>query len=221
MTCLGIIIFHCFREQEQKYIERMKELEKLKQQEALQLQERASNAIKDLESKMKELKGGEYNRWLCTPDPIIMYNILEEEKLREDLKYAQDDVNDLSQQLLLVQKELGKKDRTIAVLQRDLGNRSEHDLIGDETQLHHLEKLENELSERNVFVSELQDKLRATQDNCDELKAENERMKQKNLAQKRAMQKSHSLPNTSRNLVMSSKKRYYICYYGDITKRIV
>lgn len=46
------------REQEDKYVERIKEVEKNKQQEQEHLQERATNAIKDLEAKMKELKGG-------------------------------------------------------------------------------------------------------------------------------------------------------------------
>lgn len=54
------MLLYAFREQEEKYIERVKEVERMKQQEAIQLQERASNAIKDLEARMKELKGGKY-----------------------------------------------------------------------------------------------------------------------------------------------------------------
>ena len=46
------------REQEVKFLERIKDVEKTKQQDTLQLQERASNAIKDLEDKMKELRRG-------------------------------------------------------------------------------------------------------------------------------------------------------------------
>lgn len=47
-----------YRQQEASYLERIKEVEKTKQEEALHLQERASNAIKDLEERMKELKRG-------------------------------------------------------------------------------------------------------------------------------------------------------------------
>ena len=46
------------REKEETYMERIKEVERTRQEEALQLQERASNAIKELEEKMEELKGG-------------------------------------------------------------------------------------------------------------------------------------------------------------------
>lgn len=134
----------------------------------------------------------------------------EEEKLREDLKYAHDDVNDVTQQLHLARKELEKKDSTIAMLQRDHGSRSDNDIIDDETQMQRLDDLENEISGKNVIIGELQDKLRTIQDTCDELKAVNETMKQKNLAQKRARQKSQSLPNTVRNNAMASKKRYII-----------
>lgn len=47
-----------FREQAKKYVERIREVEKTKQEDDMHLQERASKAIKDLEAKMKELKGG-------------------------------------------------------------------------------------------------------------------------------------------------------------------
>ncbi len=103
-------------------------------------------------------------------------------------------------------KDLGKKDRTIATLQKELGNRSEHDIIYDESHSYRVVELENELTDKGELINELQDKLRAIQDTCDELKAENERMKQKNIAQKRSMQKSHSLPNTS----MGQRRRYII-----------
>lgn len=112
----------------------------------------------------------------------------------------------MTHQLLMARKDLGKKDRTIAMLQKELGNRSEHDIIYDESHPHRVVELENELSEKGELIDDLQDKLRAIQDNYDELKAENERMKQKNLSQKRSMQKSQSLPNAyvgqRRRLVM-------------------
>lgn len=130
-------------------------------------------------------------------------HVLEEEKLREKVKYAQDDVNEVTQQLIVARKEIGKKDRTIAALQRDLGSRSEHDIIDDESHMYRVGELENVLTEKNACINELQDKLRAIQDTCDELKAENERMKQKNTAQRRSLQKSAN-PSRSNS---ASKKR--------------
>ena len=105
------------------------------------------------------------------------------------------------------------------MLQKDLGSRSDHDIVDDETQMNRLDELENELSRKAALINELQDKLRAIQDNCDELKAENERMKQKNLAQKRAMQKSNSLPNASKSNFMGSKKRYNNVFFTFVRIR--
>lgn len=125
--------------------------------------------------------------------------------MREDLKFANEDVAEMTQQLTSARKEIGTKDRTIAMLQKDLGSRSEHDIFDDESHMQRVNELEAEVTEKVALVSELQDKLREIQDDCDELKAENERVRQKNIAQKRSMQKSYSLPNT-RNT--SAKKRY-------------
>ena len=127
--------------------------------------------------------------------------------MREDLKFANEDVAEMTQQLSTARKEIGKKERTIAMLQKDLGSRSDHDIIDDESHVHRVNELENEVSEKDVLISELQDKLRETLDNCDELKAENERMRHKNIAQKRSMQKSYSMPNT-RNT--SAKRRLVV-----------
>lgn len=127
--------------------------------------------------------------------------------MREDLKFANEDVDEMTQQLTTARKEIGVKDRTIAMLQKDLGSRSEHDIFDDESHTQRVNELETALAEKVALVSELQDKLREVQDDCDELKAENERMKQKNIAQKKSMQKSHSVPNT-RNT--SARKRYFI-----------
>ncbi len=127
--------------------------------------------------------------------PSINYLIIEEERLRQELKYAQEDAENAMHQLTAVRTELSQKERTIAMLQKDLGSRSDNDLFDDGSHVSRLNEMENEISEKNVFISELQDKLRETQDTCDELKADNERMKQKNLSQKRAMQKSVSLPS--------------------------
>lgn len=135
------------------------------------------------------------------------YVFVEEEKLREDLKFANEDIAEVTQQLAAARKEMGKKDRTIAMLQKDLGSRSEHDIIDDESHMHRMNELENEVSDKIALISELQDKLRETQDKCDELKAENERMRQKNIAQKRSMQKSYSLPNTRST---SAKRRFVV-----------
>lgn len=144
----------------------------------------------------------------------ITINFVEEEKLREDLKFANEEVVEMTQQLASARKEIGKKERTIAILQKDLGSRSEHDIIDDESHMLRVNELENEVSEKIALISELQEKLREIRDNCDELKAENERMRHKNIAHKRSMQKSFSVPNT-RN---SSAKRRYQCTkkYKDI-----
>lgn len=135
-----------------------------------------------------------------------MYTV-EEEKLREDLKFANEDAAEMTRQLSAARKEIGKKERTIAMLQKDLGSRSEHDIIDDESHVHRVNELEDEVSTKDALISELQVKLRETLDNCDELKAENERMRQKNIAQKRSMQKSYSLPNTRST---SAKKRLVV-----------
>lgn len=120
------------------------------------------------------------------------------------MKFANEDITEMTQQLASARKDIATKNRTIAMLQKDLGSRSEHDIFDDESHMHRVNELETEVSEKIALVSELQDKLREIQDDCDELKAGNERMRQKNIAQKRSMQKSYSLPNT-RNT--SAKKR--------------
>jgi peptidoglycan hydrolase CwlO-like protein len=136
---------------------------------------------------------------------VLMF--LEEEKLRQDLKFASEDFLEVTQQLSSLRKEMGKKDRTIAMLQKDLGSRSDHDIIDDVSHVHRVNELENSVSEKTAVISDLQDKLREAHDKCDELKAENERMRQKNIAQKRSMQKSYSLPNTRTS---SAKRRYVV-----------
>lgn len=44
-----------------KHSERIKEVEKLLQQETIHLQEQASDAIRDMEVKIKDLKAGMYH----------------------------------------------------------------------------------------------------------------------------------------------------------------
>lgn len=198
------------RQQETKHSERIKEVEKMKQQETIHLQEQASGAIRDMEVKMKDLKEGVYQ--YSTTYAVIANSLYftEEEKLRENLKYANEDISEINQQLATAHKDIAARDRTIAILQRDLGSRSSNDIIDDESHMHQLNDLETELSEKTDLLSELQDKLRVHQDTCDELKADNERLKQRYTAQKRTMQKSHSMPSSA----MVSKKRcevYAIC----------
>lgn len=136
--------------------------------------------------------------------PMFLF-ISEEEKLRQELRYAQDDTEDITEQLNLARKELIKKDKTIASLKKDLGSRSDHDMLDDGSQVSRIGELEIELSEKNELITELQEKLREIQDSCDELKAENEKMKQKYVSQKRSMQKSKSFAGPSRT--SSAKKR--------------
>lgn len=111
-----------------------------------------------------------------------------------------------AKELDLARKEISIRDRTIATLQKDLGSRSEHDLSEDECYLNRVHELENDASEKAAVINELQEQLRAFQDNCDELKAENERLNQKNVAQKRALQKSKSSSSLPRTSSMGSRR---------------
>ena len=73
------------------------------------------------------------------------------------------------------------------MLQRDLGYRSELDIGVDETHLSRLRELENEVVERNELVADLREGMTDMQDKYDLLVAENEKLKQKYLSQKRSL----------------------------------
>ena len=138
------------------------------------LQDRAAKQIAKLEETLDTLKA-------------------EEERLRDDLKYAQEEVTDISNRLTQAHRELAKKDRTIDSLQRDLSIHSEFGYGGDiNMQLSRISELENELSERASQNQELLERTRELSDRVDVLSAENEDWRQKYISQKRRMQRRRS-----------------------------
>ena len=118
---------------------------------------------------------------------------VEEEKLRADFKYAQDQVQEVTERLSYVHRELSQKDRIIQSLHKDLSIRSDQGYVDDiETQLSRISELEYEISERTVQNQELAEKTRELQDRVDLLIADNEEWKQKYTAQKRKLQRRRS-----------------------------
>ncbi len=109
----------------------------------------------------------------------------EEEDIRHELKYACEEKTAFMEQLHAAQKKINKQEKIIEGLQKELGSRSENDLIVDEDQLSHFSYLEAQLAEKKVIIIELQDKYREINDSFDELKADHEKMKQKYYAMKR------------------------------------
>ena len=98
----------------------------------------------------------------------------------------------MTNELSKAHSELNEKQGLITALQRDLESRSELDFVDDEHQLSHLHELENEISDKGAFITELQEKLRETQDRFDLLTADNEKLKQKYLSAKRDFQRRKS-----------------------------
>ncbi len=113
----------------------------------------------------------------------------EEERLRVDLKLAQDENDQVIRELDNAHKELSKKESIISMLTRDLESRSDYDLTDDEHQHSRMSELENELTMRVTLTNELQEKLREVQDRFDLITADNEKMKQKYLTAKRDLQR--------------------------------
>ncbi len=116
-----------------------------------------------------------------------------EEKLREDLKYSQEDVTDMTNRLSQAHKEISQKERKISLLQRDLSVRSDLGYSDDiDGHLSRISELEEEVSERTTQNAELIDRTRGLQDRVDLLTAENEEWRQKYMSQKRRMQRRRS-----------------------------
>ena len=82
---------------------------------------------------------------------------------------------------------LDQKERTIQMLQRDLGYRSEMDIHVDGTHLSCLRELKDEVAEKTEVVNNLREGMTEMQDKYDLLVAENEKLKQKYISQKRSM----------------------------------
>lgn len=107
--------------------------------------------------------------------------------LRQNLKFQQEECSFVTNKLQKANRALDQKDRTIQMLQRDLGYRSELDIGVDETNLSRLRELENEVVERTELVANLREGMTEMQDKYDLLVAENEKLKQKYLSQKRSL----------------------------------
>ena len=109
----------------------------------------------------------------------------------------------MTSELQKANRALDQKDRTIQMLQRDLGYRSELDVAEDGTHSSRVRELEDEVAERTELVNNLREVMTEMQDKYDLLVAENEKLKQKYLSQKRSM-----LRRSSPNDVTEVKKRY-------------
>ena len=91
------------------------------------------------------------------------------------------------------------------MLQRDLGYRSELTIDEDGTHSSHLRELEDEVAEKTELVNNLREVITEMQDKHDLLVAENEKLKQKYLSQKRSI-----LRKSSPRDVTEVKKRYLL-----------
>ena len=162
------------RELESHCNDRVKEAERLQREEYQEMQDQFMNRMGILEKTAEKLK-------------------TEEEKLREDLKYAEKEASDVTERLSQANAELDQKDRFIDGLQKDLKLRqSEQGSMEDMSQVSRLKDLQRECSERAAHVQELQVSIREHQDRMDELVAEGEEWKQKYTAQKRKLQRKRS-----------------------------
>ena len=112
--------------------------------------------------------------------------------LRQSLKLKQDECNLITNELQKANRSLDQKDRTIQMLQRDLGYRSELDLGVDETHLSRLRELEDDVTEKTELVANLREGMTEMQDKYDLLVAENEKLKQKYFSQKRSLLRRNS-----------------------------
>ena len=82
---------------------------------------------------------------------------------------------------------LDLKEKTIQMLQRDLGYHSELNTSVDGTHATHLRELEERIAESSELINNLREGVTEMQDKYDLLVAENEKLKQKYLSQKRSM----------------------------------
>jgi len=149
---------------------------------------------------------------------------IDEEDLRYELKYVREGRDSLEEQLHSTQRILNSREKTIEALQRDLGSRSDNDLVVDETTASHLAELEKELEDKSTFITELQDKHRETCDDYDELKADHEKMRQKYYDLKRRnYRKSKSQSIGSSGAGQQARQRYPIKTndWRDITMFLV
>ena len=177
------------REQETRHSVRMREVERSRLEEAQLFQERVSQQVSVLQLSLDTIK-------------------LEEEKLREDFRYAQDQVQETTEKLSHAHRELAQKDRIIRSLHKDLSIRSDQG-YGDDvaSQLSRISELENEISERIVQNQELTENTRELRDRVDLLLADNEEWKQKYTAQRRKLQRRRSSGSMKHSDASKSRRR--------------
>ena len=137
----------------------------------------------------------------------MLFIQIEEEILRQNLKLHQDECSFVTNELQKANQALDQKDRTIQMLQRDLGFRSELDIGEDETHLSRLRELENAVVERTELAANLREEMTEMQDKYDLLVAENEKLKQKCLSQKRSLLRRSSPEDAAK-----VEKRYILTY---------
>lgn len=137
----------------------------------------------------------------------MLFIQIEEEILRQNLKLQQDECSFVTNELQKANQALDQKDRTIQMLQRDLGFRSELDIGEDETHLSRLRELENAVVERTELAANLREEMTEMQDKYDLLVAENEKLKQKYLSQKRSLLRRSSPEDAAK-----VEKRYVLTY---------
>lgn len=137
----------------------------------------------------------------------MLFIQIEEEILRQNLKLQQDECSFVTNELQKANQALDQKDRTIQMLQRDLGFRSELDIGEDETHLSRLRELENAVVERTELAANLREEMTEMQDKYDLLVAENEKLKQKYLSQKRSLLRRSSPEDAAK-----VEKRYILTY---------
>lgn len=164
---------------------------RLREEEARQMQERAASLIEEMEKKVEALRGGMCIIIITSWYYLILY-YTEEKLLRQNLKLQQDECFFITNELQKANNALDEKDRTIQSLQRDLGYRFELDIGVDETHLSRLRELESEVVERAELVANLREGITEMQDKYDLLVAENEKLKQKYLSQKRLNMRKRS-----------------------------
>ena len=162
------------RKMEEEYRAKRKEMESFQAEEQQQLEERARRQIATLESKLKSVKA-------------------DEEKAREELKHYREQKEWLDKELDHVQDELVEKNRKIEMLQQVLSEKSEGEGEVDITaQAARIQELERDLANYTDLNHNLLGQHRELSDKVDELKAENEKLRQKVIEEKRKRQRRKS-----------------------------
>lgn len=152
----------------------MKEMESSMTEDQQKLEERAQRQIADLQSKLKAVKA-------------------EEEKVRGELDHFREQKEWLDKELDRVRDELMRKNKKIELLQQTLDEKSdgsgELDTMAQAALIQELERDRETYTELNENLLE---ERRELSDKLDELKAENEQLKQKVIEEKRKRRRKKS-----------------------------